>query len=154
MSRWSGIPVVELACVGLLAFLPASAGAQEADVANLIERGKRSYLLHCGACHGVEGAGDGAIAAYLKVELSDLRHISAVAGGEYPFDDVYDIIDGRDVPGHGTRAMPVWGPAFKGLDPEADKKVIKEKVVELVYYIKSIQIPKAVSHPMMGGESE
>jgi hypothetical protein len=31
----------------------------------------------------------------------------------FPSERVYRIIDGRDVPGHGDREMPVWGDIFK-----------------------------------------
>jgi len=159
MSRWKRCPAVQLVLVLALAAVPIQAVAQTgeetgAEVANLIERGRRSYVTHCGACHGAEGKGDGAIAVYLTVPLSDLAKISARSGGEFPFNEIYDIVDGRELPGHGTRAMPVWGPAFMGLDPEADKKVVKEKIVEVVYFLKSIQPPLPVTHPMMGGEGD
>ena len=120
--------------------VPVSGGAVEGqeDVSLLIERGKLAYVDHCAACHGLEGKGDGLVAEYLTVTPSDLTRLDA-PGGEFPFDDVYEIIDGREVPGHGTREMPVWGPTFKGLDEKSDKQSIKEKIVELVYFVKSIQ---------------
>ena len=139
--------------VGAMA-APVFAQGEPDDVGQLIARGQASYVTHCGACHGVEGKGDGAIATYLTVELPDLAQISQRAGGEFPFSDVYDIVDGREVPGHGTRAMPVWGPAFMGLEPESDRKAVKEKIVEVVYYLKSIQRTAMADHPNLGGNSD
>lgn len=126
-------------------------GAQEPDIRGLIERGTNSYRVHCAACHGIDATGDGALAEYLKVPPSDLTQISRQNAGVFPFDEVYQAIDGREVPGHGTRAMPVWGPAFMGQTGETDKKVIREAVVELVYYLKSIQDPDFMASPKMGG---
>ena len=157
MSRWTRGSAVQLMLALALAAVPIQAVAQSgaetgSEVADLIERGRRSYVTHCGACHGVEGKGDGAIAEYLTVPLPDLAGISARSAGEFPFDDIFDIVDGREVPGHGTRAMPVWGPAFMGLDPDTDKKAVKEKIVEVVYFLKSIQPALPIAPAKMGGE--
>jgi mono/diheme cytochrome c family protein len=127
--------------------------AQDQDIQGLIARGAKSYRVHCASCHGIDATGDGALAEYLKVPPGDLTQISLQNAGAFPFDQVYQAIDGREVPGHGTRAMPVWGPAFMGQTGETDKKVIREAVVELVYYLKSIQDPDFVPPPKMGGGS-
>jgi mono/diheme cytochrome c family protein len=127
--------------------------SQEGDVDGLIERGRKSYLIHCGSCHGLEAKGDGVIAPYMKAPVADLTMISHSHQGEFPFDVVYDIVDGLEIPGHGTRAMPVWGPAFMGMEEATDKKAVKEKLVELVYYLKSIQPGVAVPSPKMGDAS-
>ena len=131
------LTVLALASLLLCAVAVMAAEGDE-DVSSLIDRGQAAYVAHCAACHGVEGTGDGLVAEYLTVKPSDLTQL-AVGGGEFPFDDVYQIVDGRDVAGHGTREMPVWGPAFKGMDDTSDRQTIKEKIVELVYYVKSIQ---------------
>ncbi len=143
-----------LVIVGLLGATATMGVAQEEEVDKLVERGLQSYLTHCGSCHGTEAKGDGMIAPYLKAQPSDLTQISEHNQGEFPFDAIYDIVDGREVPGHGTRAMPVWGPAFMGMDEMADKKVVKERIVELVYYLKSIQPPISALPVKMGGEPE
>ena len=129
---------VLVAAIALLTSVVGVAAEGDEDVASLIDRGQVSYVAHCASCHGIEGTGEGLVAEYLTVQPSDLTRLDG-GGGEFPFDDIYDIIDGREVPGHGTREMPVWGPTFKGLDETTDKKSIKEKIVELVYYVKSIQ---------------
>lgn len=155
MSVWtrglvSGVVCLVVLMAPALRALPASSDELGEEVVELVERGRERFVGHCGACHGATGQGDGAVAVYLTVKPPDLTGISARAGGEFPFDEVYDVVDGRQVAGHGTRAMPVWGAAFKGLDPEADKRTIKERIVEVVYYLKSIQQPLSMTHPKMG----
>lgn len=140
-----------LSAIALTVLVTGGVFAQQEDVAKLVERGEQSYLAYCGSCHGEDATGNGLIAPYLKSAVPDLTQINARWQGEFPFDAMYDIVDGRDVPGHGTRAMPVWGPAFLGMADEPDKKVVKEKVIELVYYLKSIQPAMATTPVKMGG---
>ena len=141
------------ATVAILTLAASGSLAQEADVEGLIERGGASYRTYCGSCHGLDATGDGVLAAYLKTPPPDLTRISSQSQGVFPFEEIYDIVEGRETPGHGTRAMPVWGPAFLGLSEEPDKRVVKEKVVELVYYLKSLQPAVVQAHPKMGGTS-
>jgi mono/diheme cytochrome c family protein len=145
---------IVLVVAALVAAAAAAAGAQENDVAELIEKGRSSYLDLCASCHGTDAQGNGIIAPYLKTSPTDLTGIAARNQGSFPFDDVYDIVDGREIPGHGTRSMPVWGPAFLGMDAEADKRVVKEKIVELVYFLKSIQPAMPILPVKLGGASE
>jgi hypothetical protein len=43
---------------------------------------------------------------------TDLTKLSAVNGGTFPAESVYETIIGRKVvETHGTREMPVWGPS-------------------------------------------
>lgn len=126
--------------------VPAAAGAQEADKAPsealLTAKGRISYLLFCTSCHGLAAKGDGSVAQYLKIPPADLTRIAARNDGEFPAEAVYRTIDGRkEVKGHGNRDMPVWGNAFKLTEETEDDQVIKRKISELVYYLKSIQEP-------------
>jgi mono/diheme cytochrome c family protein len=116
-----------------------AADQSDSDVGALIANGKASYMANCASCHGESGAGDGPVAEYLTVKPSDLTQIGTDESGEFPFDSIYEVVDGGEVAGHGSREMPVWGPAFKGMDEEAGNKVIQEKITELIYYLKSIQ---------------
>lgn len=157
MSQGRVLLAVLIVIVGVMTVGPTQLIGFEGEAAGdeyaaLIERGRLGFVRHCGACHGPEGKGDGVVAPYLKVELPELGRISQNSGGEFPFDEVFEIIEGSEVEGHGTRAMPVWGPAFLGLEPESDKTAIKEKIVEIVYYLKSIQPAMPVVPAKMGGE--
>ena len=131
-----------LLCLALLLLsAPAVLGQEgESRVSEtaLVAKGRVSYNLFCRSCHGEWGKGDGSVAEFLKVPPADLTAINARNDGEFPFDEIYKTIDGREVRAHGSD-MPVWGDAFKETEETDDEVVIKEKIIELVYYLKSIQ---------------
>ena len=58
---------------------------------------------------------------------------------------VFQVIDGRSlVSGHGTREMPIWGRRYQEevgekYGPYGGEIAIRARVLELVYYIQSIQ---------------
>lgn len=117
--------------------------------------GADEYRISCLSCHGVGGRGDGPLAKYLTVKPTDLTQLAKNNGGQYPnlkagtypFLRVYQIIDGRaDVAVHGDRAMPVWGNRYLAEQPGgvtpyggAYEAVVRGRILELVYYIQSIQ---------------
>ena len=71
--------------------------------------GKIEYQSGCAACHGVDGKGNGPVAAFLLTQPADLTMITKKYNGAFPFGHIYDVIDGRqEVKAHGDRAMPVW----------------------------------------------
>jgi mono/diheme cytochrome c family protein len=76
--------------------------------------GRELYLRFCASCHGVEGRGDGPLAASLTKPPTDLTKLAARNGGRYDERAVMAAIDGRrQVAAHGTRDMPVWGAIFE-----------------------------------------
>jgi mono/diheme cytochrome c family protein len=84
-------------------------------VAAEAEAGKEMYRRYCASCHGVEGKGNGPVAAQLKIKVPDLTIVKKRNKGIFPLDDVMATIDGRrTVKGHGDRQMPVWGEVFSG----------------------------------------
>jgi mono/diheme cytochrome c family protein len=75
--------------------------------------GGDTFVTHCAACHGMQGEGDGPVAATLRVTMPNLRTLSQRSGGVFPRDAVASYIDGRQLPAaHGDRYMPVWGDVF------------------------------------------
>jgi len=104
-------------------------------------KGPELYRMYCASCHGVEGHGDGPVAASLKVSVPDLTRIAARRGGTFPTDQIRIIIDGRaSLPPHGTRDMPVWGWAFgaTGTDPQSEYRA-QGLIGLLMEYLRSIQ---------------
>ena len=107
--------------------------------------GSDEYRISCASCHGVGGRGDGQLAKFLTPKPTDLTALAKHNGGQYPFLDVFLMIDGRaDVEAHGDRAMPVWGnryrkEAAKEYGPFGGEEVVHGRMLELVYYIQSIQ---------------
>lgn len=123
-------------------FVPAAA-AQDAEDEVLMERigkGRVAYRVYCGSCHGKHAQGDGVVAAVLEVAPADLTRISLRREGEFPFEEIRQIIDGRQgVRGHGDRDMPIWGDAFKVATGAEDDAAVAEKITQLVYFLRSIQ---------------
>lgn len=97
---------------------------------------KEMFAAYCTPCHGKEGRGDGPAAAALKRAPADLTTLSARNGGTFPEVRVRRYIQGLDeVPAHGTRDMPIWGPLFRALSP--DTAAIR--VEALAMHLKSMQ---------------
>lgn len=104
-----------------------------------IARGQQSFARNCASCHGTSATGDGPVAATLNVEPANLTQLSRKEGGEFPFWRVHRSVDGRlELPGHGTREMPIWGFVFRKSHLDTETQV-RDRILELVYYIESIQ---------------
>ncbi|MDJ0857926.1 MAG: cytochrome c [Dinoroseobacter sp.] len=139
--------VVPALAVGLLlALSPAGLKAEEALI------GADEYAASCLACHGVGGRGDGPMAEFLTVQPTDLTQISTNNEGVFPLLEVFQVIDGRTTLGaHGVRhgegwEMPVWGARYKAeagdkFGPYGGEAAVRARVLELVFYIQSIQQP-------------
>jgi len=102
-------------------------------------RGENLYGVYCASCHGEDGKGNGAMAAWLKVPPADLTRIAARNGGKFPLERVDRIISGQEAlpSGHGTRAMPIWGPVFSQVTRDQD--LGKVRIDNLARYLRDIQ---------------
>jgi len=84
-----------------------------AFAADNLDVGKMEYEGACAVCHGLTGKGDGYLKSQLVNRVPDLTVLAKNNNGVFPFDRVYQIIDGRaEIKTHGTREMPVWGRFF------------------------------------------
>jgi mono/diheme cytochrome c family protein len=116
----------------------------------VINAGKSDYMTYCAVCHGVSGVGDGPVARDLIGTPSDLTKLASNNGGTFPEDLAQQVIDGRkELMGHGTRDMPIWGNWFKFVaraqDTENADEVTSEIIVSLriqtlIEYLKTIQV--------------
>jgi len=120
---------------------PGTALAQQEEIA---AAGQREFRHACAVCHGLGGKGESVMTSLnlLTVHPTDLTQLSKKSHGQFPFWQVYRIIDGREeVRGHGARDMPIWGEVFR--QPEGGKPVDEihaiGRILALVYYIQSIQ---------------
>jgi len=104
---------MKLAHIALVAFLGASATvAIAAD--KLVDAGKFEYEGACAVCHGLAGKGNGPFMGQLTAKMPDLTLLARNNGGVFPFDRVYQVIDGRqELKAHGPREMPIWGRGFR-----------------------------------------
>jgi len=102
-------------------------------------RGENLFRAYCASCHGEDGKGNGPMSAWMKVPPSDLTRIAARNGGKFPLERVDRIISGEEAlpSGHGTRAMPVWGPVFSQVSRDQD--LGRVRIDNLARYLRDIQ---------------
>src|SRR5262245_50316801 len=95
----------------LLLFSPSLGFGQEDEI---IGGGQLKYQQYCANCHGAGGKGDGDVAQFLVIKPADLTQLRKKNQEEFPFWQVYRVIDGREmIKGHGSREMPLWGTVFQ-----------------------------------------
>ncbi len=120
-----------LIIAGTIVGFSARASAQNIDV------GRTEYQSSCAACHGIGAKGDGPVSKALKTPPADLTVLAKNNNGVFPYDMVYQVIDGRNstIVSHGTREMPVWGYRFG--PPQAFR--FKNRILAVIDYLKTIQ---------------
>ena len=101
--------------------------------------GKEMYTSYCAVCHGTDGKGGGPAASALKTPPADLTMLSKNNGGEFPAPKVTSILRGTsDLPAHGSKEMPVWGPLFRSMSGGHEGEV-QQRVANLTDYVESLQ---------------
>lgn len=104
--------------------------------------GKQMYNTYCAVCHGVDGKGNGPAAAALKTAPTNLVQLSRVNGGKFPEAHIYSILQfGMENPAHGSKDMPIWGPALRSLDKGTPSPEMQEhqRLANLTTYLKTLQ---------------
>jgi mono/diheme cytochrome c family protein len=113
--------------------------------------GKSEYEARCAVCHGTTGKGDGPYVSMLRIEsMPDLTTLQTRNSGVYPFERVYETIDGRRaIKAHGPSDMPIWGQRY--LDeakntyheypdaPYLPAYYVRARVLALTEYLSRIQ---------------
>jgi mono/diheme cytochrome c family protein len=126
-----------------LAVATMLAGAQAGGAQEPAE-GARLFISYCAACHGMEGRGDGEMAAILTILPSDLTQLRLGNGGIFPVVATVRQIDGRDpLLAHGG-VMPLFGDFFSGEDvaiaSEAGQPILTSRALaDVVAYLETIQ---------------
>lgn len=140
----------------VLALAVASALATAGD--KVSDAVKADYLAYCASCHGIDGMGNGPLAATLKIPPADLTVISKKSDGRFPYTMLRKTIEGRELGlarAHGPREMPVWGPIFSqeletpvagggggdysGSFAQCINLAARARIMNIVDYIESIQ---------------
>ncbi len=110
--------------------------------------GQREFQRSCASCHGSTAKGDGTLVPYLRRSPPDLTQLAKSNQGVFPFQRLYDVIEGGKLPAHGSRDMPVWGTQYKvedaeyhsdstlPYDPEA---LARSRILGLLEYLNRIQ---------------
>ena len=104
--------------------------------------GSDLFRFYCATCHGADGKGSGPSAQALRTPPADLTTIARRNDGQFPRRRITAYVSGEEpdvlASGvHGSRAMPVWGPIFRGLDTSDVRTTVR--IENLVSYIESIQ---------------
>jgi mono/diheme cytochrome c family protein len=111
--------------------------------------GAREYNNNCAVCHGASGKGDGPYAGIIDTKIPDMTMLQKNNDGVFPFDRVYQTIDGRmQVEAHGTRDMPIWGNEYNDKAAEyysdylrdySARGFVRGRILALVNHIYSLQ---------------
>lgn len=107
----------------------------------LVHAGKSTFEAVCASCHGLDGGGNGPVAAMLVVRPSDLTTLSVQYDGRFPTAELRDIVFvHRVIPAHGTQDLPVWGDIWseEGAWPRR-RDIIEYEIDALIEYIRTIQ---------------
>jgi len=124
-----------LFCAGATAQKVTKIPASQTSAAS----GQEMYRNYCASCHGLDGKGNGPAMSALKVAPTDLTQLARRRGGRYPEMRVFNTIAGdANVPSHGSKDMPVWGPLFSRLS-ESEAPKAKLRIRNLTKFIESMQ---------------
>ncbi len=95
------------------------------------------YRSYCASCHGEKGKGDGPVAQSLNMKPTDLTRLAQQNQGKFPVFLMERVLGGElNLPVHGSKTMPVWGPAFARWEATETR----DKVRRLIDYVASIQV--------------
>jgi mono/diheme cytochrome c family protein len=122
----------------VLAFWGAAGGQQ----AELVTAGELEFQASCAVCHGVDARGQGIMSKYLTLPAPNLRNLAKDNAGSFPFWEVYRVIEGRGVPAHGSRNMPIWGERFRaegGANGKAAQAQAAGRILSVVFYLQHLQ---------------
>lgn len=135
----------------VLSLIALSSTVLAADAGN----GRLLYQVHCLACHGEAGLGDGPMKNQFEIAIPDLTTIAIRNEGKFPTDKIHQIIDGRhESAGHGTREMPVWGFTFQASGRDTDQESdVQEMVSDLTEYLETLQA-EAEAQPRTDGSGD
>jgi hypothetical protein len=114
-----------------------------------LDIGKMEYDSACAVCHGLTGKGDdGPLKSLFARPVPNLTVLANNNKGVFPFDRVYQIIDGRqEVKAHGPRDMPVWGRAFsmqsslyfENYPPQDSQSAARSRILAVTEYLYRLQ---------------
>lgn len=137
------------AAAGVALSAAAVRAAETAGDAAAMAQAPKDFATYCAPCHGADGKGDGPIAGRLNIQPADLTRISQRDGGTFPAADIYNKIEGLNMPqAHGSRGMPVWGDVFVSqavgattslTAARAAAQKARSRIGALVDYIRSLQ---------------
>lgn len=124
----------------IVTWLVCTSALAESEIDAAFEAGRQRFEANCGICHGLDGKGMGAFAELLNVEPPDLTVLTKRNNGYFPFTDIYNAIDGRNLPlAHGREGMPIWGDRYKQAVADGSETLVRGRILELILYIQWLQ---------------
>jgi len=122
------------------AWLACASAVAESDIDTAFEAGRQRFEDNCGICHGLDGKGMGAFSELLNVVPPDLTVLTKRNNGYFPFTDIYNAIDGRNLPlAHGREGMPIWGDRYKQSVADGSETLVRGRILELILYLQWLQ---------------
>lgn len=108
--------------------------------------GNTLYLQHCVSCHGVDGKGDGPVAARLSTPPADLTKIAARRDGVWPAFEIMTILSGYSRNILPREDMPVIIDLLDNEMSEFDigngeAILMPTKLIAIASYLESLQDP-------------
>ncbi len=124
--------------------------AQQASPATPpVDIGKHDFETYCAVCHNKDGKGGGPFSMLLTKKVPDLTVLAKNNGGVFPFNRAYEIVYGiAELPGHGSREMPIWGDVYKEkapnelgpyYQPSDSASFVRGRILALIGYISTLQ---------------
>jgi mono/diheme cytochrome c family protein len=124
---------------GVLLALASSAALAQGTV----DFGQREFESRCASCHGMAGKGDGVMRHLLNTMPPDLTLLSRRNRGVFPYQQLWETIDGRNTVGsgaHGARDMPVWGYVYLDDEQHTNGWLGRNRIAALLDYLDRIQV--------------
>jgi hypothetical protein len=105
------------------------------------DSGEQMYASYCASCHGMDGRGQGKLAASLNARPTDLTLLSRTHGGEFPESHLVTILrNGMESDAPSSKLMPTWGPVLYKLDSSRGSATLQSlRIANLIGYIKTLQ---------------
>lgn len=106
-----------------------------------VNNGEQMYVSYCAPCHGVDGRGNGPVAAALKTQPTNLAALSRNHGGKFPSTHIVSVLQfGTTHPAHGSAEMPLWGPALGSVDSAPSENDVRAlRISNLSRYLQTLQ---------------
>lgn len=115
--------------------------------AGKVDLGKREFEANCVSCHGSNAKGNGPFVELLRRSPPDLTTLTKRNAGVFPVSRMYEMIEGTNVPSHGSRDMPIWGDDYRikaaeyygdmNYNPEV---YVRSRILALIEYINRLQV--------------